>query len=1016
MLGKHTPQTAVSHLALAVNVVIITAALLSCGKTPVRAATDEDLNRFDEEDSYVADGQTIQVQRVPDEMVVNFASTESPLDAASGWSRASGHSLETVRTVPGRGVLCRVPAGAGQNAVTATLTALKSDATVRYAYPVYRTPANGKRMFLSDQVIVRLAENVDLDQLPLLTQLGLIHRDTLWAAKNIHMFSSAEPQARNPFKVCGVLRARPEVVWAEPNFGGEMEWHATTPNDSLFSHQWHHNNTGTSPQTPSRSDADIDSENAWDNGYGSVGIRIAIVDDGVQTNHPDLQANIIQGYDFYYTEVDPSDSDPNPAHANDNHGTAVAGAAAAVANNSTGVAGVAGKCKLLPIRIAENGASASDIIFRALIYAADNADVINCSWSFPTSSTVTSAFQYAYDYGRGNKGCVVLCSSGNSASGNGQFSYDHLEEYAIHDEYGDGDFFLEFTYMKDGTTDAGEDAVWLAEVYLPLSGGSGYFPYTFDTAGQLDDWTFDFGGDANWTHGVDAEHSHGTSQEAVRSGDIGPNQESRLYSPLVSISASKPSIWFRRWMSSQSLDVLELRLLDPDTLEELDSKSFSGGQPASRTTAVAYPASLSTVLAVGGSTDFDYRSDYSQYGSVLDLVAPTTGGFSSPTTLFAGAGYVTGVATTDRTGSGGYDDNGDYTYFSGTSCSAPVVAGVAALVLSRDGNLSRSTLKNKLIENCTQIGPLSYPGSPGRNDYYGHGRVNANGSVGATTADTTAPSFSSAKAIHYRAVDVTFSEPMGEGVLDPSKYEITAGAGTLSTNPSKVIRMTPSSYRLLWTSGDLATSGTVTIKVLSGVKDVAGNSVAANSTQNTTGTKRIVAINCGNVRDSEGFGAQYLPPYDPDSGFQGNEFVADYLDSSTASYYATVTIDTSLVTDPAPTTVYNSVRRSYQSTATIKHVLPSIPSGSKNVRLHFCPLYITSAGDMVFDIKINGTTVYSSFDMYQPGVTQLKAHTKTFTNISPNGNSQIIVELVPLSAPDTGQYHASICGIDVAKP
>src|SRR5580765_602915 len=116
---------------------------------------------------------------------------------------------------------------------------------------------------------------------------------------------------------------------------------------------------------------------------------------------------------------------------------------------------------------------------------------------------------------------------------------------------------------------------------------------------------------------------------------------------------------------------------------------------------------------------------------------------------------------------------------------------------------------------------------------------------------------------------MAFSEPMGEGAEDTTKYQIIAGQGTLSSSPNKVLRIKPTVYRLLWNSGDIATSGTVTIKVLSGVKDVAGNLLPANVTQNSTGTKRIVAINAGNYAlDSTGI--NYLPPYFADHWqFQG---------------------------------------------------------------------------------------------------------------------------------------------------
>jgi len=162
--------------------------------------------------------------------------------------------------------------------------------------------------------------------------------------------------------------------------------------------------------------------------------------------------------------------------------------------------------------------------------------------------------------------------------------------------------------------------------------------------------------------------------------------------------------------------------------------------------------------------------------------------------------------------------------------------------------------------------------------------------------------------MHYRAVDATFSEPMGEGALTASNYSITAGAGTLSLNPAKVIRITPSIYRLIWTSGDMAISGTVTIQVASSVKDVAGNAVTGTLSRSSTGTKRVIGVNCGNnaldVGDENGWYFQYAPPFVSDSGFQGNEPAA-YLTSGPDpghyyTYSTTESIDTSGVTDPAP--------------------------------------------------------------------------------------------------------------------
>lgn len=339
-------------------------------------------------------------------------------------------------------------------------------------------------------------------------------------------------------------------------------------------------------------------------------------------------------------------------------------------------------------------------------------------------------------------------------------------------------------------------------------------------------------------------------------------------------------------------------------------------------------------------------------------------------------------------------------------------------VLSKDGNLARATLVSKLNENCDKVGPLSYTGTPPltRNDYYGYGRLNAKLAVNATAADTTAPSFALAQAINHRAVDVTFNEPMGEGSEDPTKYQITAGQGTLSSSPNKVLRILPTVYRLIWNSGDMVETGTVTIKVLSGVKDVAGNLVPANVTQNTAGTKRIIAVNCGNNYgpDLDGYVLLYAPPFNSDNGFQANE-QAVYLTSSAARGFVTAAIDRSGVANPAPEAVYQTIRLHWgdPSPFSISYSVPVSP-GNKTARLHFAETYFSLVGEQVFDIKINGTLVYDNFDILaQTGGVQNKAYILEVPNVAHAGF--INVELVSQQGA-TGLYNVAINGIEIVKP
>ena len=424
--------------------------------------------------------------------------------------------------------------------------------------------------------------------------------------------------------------------------------------------------------------------------------------------------------------------------------------------------------------------------------------------------------------------------------------------------------------MKDVSGSANDDCFWLADIWMP-NGSRERLDSDILPAG----WTRL--GSANWTGGIDPVHAHGTTRFAWRSGAIADGQYSALISPLTTVSSTQTNLSFRSWVSSANGDRARIELYD--SLWQFRGSDVIGeGTVDNRTNEVDYPAYLTTVLAVGASSDFDYRSHYSQYGSSLDFVASSGGGYGA-------------IMTTDRTGTAGYNASGDYyTNFSGTSASAPLAAGIAALVLSKDGNLTRANVASRLNENCEKVGPVAYSGTPPltRNDHYGYGRLNARLALNAATADTTAPTFNSATTIHYRAVDVRFSEPMGEGAADAAMYQFSnAPGGSLGAIPNRVIRILPDVYRLVWTGGDMATSGDNTVTLLSGIRDVAGNAVTGTLSRTCPGTKRIIALNCGNNYDSQGVGLQYVPPFDPDNDFQGNEWMADYLYGTNPSTYTT---------------------------------------------------------------------------------------------------------------------------------
>jgi len=212
------------------------------------------------------------------------------------------------------------------------------------------------------------------------------------------------------------LRKRPEVVSARLNY---IRKPFRVPNDEYYSYQWHY------PQ--------IDLPQAWDITTGSSDVIVAVIDTGVLSNHPDLQGQLVAGYDFIQdpdnaADGDGIDNDPfdvgDDANGNSSfHGTHVSGTIAAASDNSNGVAGVAWGARVMPLRALGRFGGTDYDIEQAVRYAAKlpndsgtvpakKADVINLSLGGPTNTTVpTEAFRLARE-----AGVIVVAASGNEAT------------------------------------------------------------------------------------------------------------------------------------------------------------------------------------------------------------------------------------------------------------------------------------------------------------------------------------------------------------------------------------------------------------------------------------------------------------------------------------------------------------------------------------------------------------------------------------------------------------------------
>ena len=214
----------------------------------------------------------------------------------------------------------------------------------------------------------------------------------------------------NPIKIANGLRQHRSVKLAEPDFSMRVALAAYRPTDTLFPSQWHLENNGGIGLTAG---ADVKAPDAWEITRGDRSIVVCIMDDGVQTDHPDLSSpgKLVAPYDF-----GEDDLDPRPVLSDDNHGTACAGVAVADENGS-GVVGLSPGCAMMPIR---TSGMISDSSIEALFNHArtKGADVISCSWGvasefFTLSTRMKRAISRAASEGRDGRGCVILFAAGN---------------------------------------------------------------------------------------------------------------------------------------------------------------------------------------------------------------------------------------------------------------------------------------------------------------------------------------------------------------------------------------------------------------------------------------------------------------------------------------------------------------------------------------------------------------------------------------------------------------------------
>ena len=249
--------------------------------------------------------------------------------------------------------------------------------------------------------------------------------------------------------------------YIEPNVRVEVDF---VPNDPDWPKQW-------GPQK-------IEANMAWDTTMGDPSVLVAVIDTGIDWDHPDLAANYVAlGYDWVNNDPDPMDD-----HG---HGTHCAGVIAAVLNNGIGIAGLAQVRIMAEKGLDSRGSGRSDELANAIVHAVDQeADILSVSWgSYAKSTVLHEAMKYAYDHG-----VLVIGAAGNDAISVKHYpaAYDEVVAVTATDE---SDNPAEFTNFGDWVEVAAPgvhiySTVW-DDSYAYMSGTSMSAPHVSGVAALI---------------------------------------------------------------------------------------------------------------------------------------------------------------------------------------------------------------------------------------------------------------------------------------------------------------------------------------------------------------------------------------------------------------------------------------------------------------------------------------------------------------------------------------------------
>lgn len=346
---------------------------------------------------YYCQGEKIPLTEVSDRMSVAVASS-TPMSLSSGYS-----VVREIKDNSFRILVCEDDShNVSRSGAVSFKAKLKGVSTAAMVSPCYKSE-NGDNIAITPYLNVKLKKASDytlLEKAAKENNLTIVSQDQfmpLW-----YILSVTTATNGTSLDIANKLYESGQFAEAIADFSSEND--ALCSYDPFVTQQWGLYN-------PDYDDIDISICGAWSYATGR-GIKIGILDQGVDVNHTDLAQNI------YPLSFD-TESGTSPAKLYDSHGTHCAGIAAAVRNNGIQVAGVAPDAKIVSISNSLRS-STNSRLKRAdgFVWAYKNGvDVISNSWGSTTQhAAINEAIADAFKYGREGKGCIIVFAAGNDGN------------------------------------------------------------------------------------------------------------------------------------------------------------------------------------------------------------------------------------------------------------------------------------------------------------------------------------------------------------------------------------------------------------------------------------------------------------------------------------------------------------------------------------------------------------------------------------------------------------------------